>query len=169
MEGDPPLKPGTGSILPERADDQPAGSANAGDLPSAVIGSVSGRAGTVFGPLPAAPVGGETRDLNAAVHPILVVGLGISTALLLVGIALELLSGGSLPTVTLAPGVALAAALHVRPSGFISLGLLVLMATPILRVMGSVLVFMVERDWLYMGVTLFVLAVMVVSIIVGRG
>jgi uncharacterized membrane protein len=52
--------------------------------------------------------------------------------------------------------------LHGR--GLIQLGLLLLIATPIARVLVSVFEFARERDWLYVGVTLFVLVVLVYSL-----
>jgi uncharacterized membrane protein len=48
--------------------------------------------------------------------------------------------------------------LHSR--GFIQLGLLILIATPVARVAFSVIGFAGERDWLYVGVTLTVLALL---------
>jgi len=52
-----------------------------------------------------------------------------------------------------------AVALHSR--GFIQLGLLVLLATPVARVAFSVIGFASERDWLYVAITLGVLALLV--------
>lgn len=48
--------------------------------------------------------------------------------------------------------------LHSR--GFIQLGLLILIATPVARVAFSVIGFAGERDWLYVGVTLTVLTLL---------
>jgi len=123
----------------------------------------------MLGPLPAGVSVANTRDLNDAVHRILVIGLVISTGLLLIGILLDLVLGRSLPTATLAPGQVAGALLSLRPSGFLSLGLLVLLVTPIVRVIGSVIVFIWERDWRFALVTSLVLAIMIVSMIVGHG
>jgi uncharacterized membrane protein len=51
---------------------------------------------------------------------------------------------------------------HAR--GLIQLGLLLLIATPVARVAFSVAAFAAERDWLYVGVTLIVLAILVYSL-----
>ena len=48
--------------------------------------------------------------------------------------------------------------------GFIQLGLLVLIATPIARVVFSVIGFARQRDWLYVGITAVVLALLTFSI-----
>jgi uncharacterized membrane protein len=55
-----------------------------------------------------------------------------------------------------------AISLHGR--GLIQLGLLILIATPVARVAFSVVAFALERDWLYVAVTLIVLAVLLYSL-----
>ncbi|HEX9116011.1 MAG TPA: DUF1634 domain-containing protein [Anaerolineae bacterium] len=124
---------------------------------------------TILGPLPAGVSAKQTRDLNDAVHQILVIGLGISTVLLVLGLILEAVRGQPLPDATLDIGEAVRRILSLRPSGFLSLGLLALMFTPIVRVIGSVVVFIWERDRLYTLVTLGVLGVMIVSVLLGHG
>jgi len=56
----------------------------------------------------------------------------------------------------------------LNSSGIIQLGLLVLIATPILRVIFSVIAFALERDALYVVATLIVLAVLLYSLF-GKG
>ncbi len=127
------------------------------------------RVSTILGPLPGRVTMQKTRDLNDAVHGILIVGLAISSALLVFGLALALLASQPPPTALLSPAAAIQACLALQPAGFLSLGLIVLLITPITRVIGSVIVFAWERDWVYTVVTLTVLVVMVISIMVGRG
>ncbi len=52
--------------------------------------------------------------------------------------------------------------------GIIELGLLVLIATPVIRVAFSVVAFALEGDYLYVGITLIVLAVLTFSLAGGR-
>ena len=52
--------------------------------------------------------------------------------------------------------------------GIIALGLLVLVATPIARVIFAIIGFARERDWLYTVVSLIVLAVLAFSLVHGR-
>lgn len=73
---------------------------------------------------------------------------------------------GYFPT---APTTVLRAALDGKPYAIIGLGMLLLIATPILRVALSVVFFFAQRDWLYTTVTVFVLAVLLVSLIIGVG
>jgi uncharacterized membrane protein len=52
--------------------------------------------------------------------------------------------------------------------GVIQLGLLLLVATPIARVIFSVFAFARERDWLYVLLTLIVLGVLLYSLLAGH-
>ena len=56
-----------------------------------------------------------------------------------------------------------------EPLAIVMLGLLVLLLTPILRVAISIVVFALERDWLYTVITLLVLLILLVSLLLGRG
>ena len=50
--------------------------------------------------------------------------------------------------------------------GIIALGLLLLIATPVARVAFSVYTFARQRDWTYVAITLFVLAVLLYSLFI---
>jgi uncharacterized membrane protein len=52
-----------------------------------------------------------------------------------------------------------------RGRGLIQLGLLLLIATPIARVAFSIVGFAMERDWMYVGFTVVVLAVLLYSLL----
>jgi uncharacterized membrane protein len=58
-------------------------------------------------------------------------------------------------------------ALAFESRGIIQFGLLLLVATPVARVVFSVFAFILERDWTYVLVTLLVLAVLSYSLIAG--
>ena len=49
------------------------------------------------------------------------------------------------------------------------LGLMLLVATPVLRVAVSVIAFGLERDMRYVIITLIVLAILITSFLLGRG
>jgi uncharacterized membrane protein len=55
------------------------------------------------------------------------------------------------------------------PLALVALGLLILLLTPILRVAISIVIFALERDWLYTVITLIVLLILLVSLLLGRG
>lgn len=56
-------------------------------------------------------------------------------------------------------------ALHFDGRAIIQLGLLILIATPVARVAFSAVAFAIERDFLYVWITLFVLAVLLYSLL----
>ena len=111
----------------------------------------------------------RARNLNEVVHHVLIFGLAVSTVLILIGLGLDLVDHRPVPNNV--PGFleTLRRTAALRPSGFLTLGLLVLVATPILRVIGSTLAFIYERDWRYAAITLFVLLVVSLSLFLGQG
>jgi uncharacterized membrane protein len=112
---------------------------------------------------------GRRRRLDKRIHMMLIVGLFASTATILAGLALDLFLSRSVPVTAPAPREVIPRILELRPSGFLALGLLMLIATPILRVVGSFVAFVHERDWRYAGVTLLVLMILSISLLAGRG
>jgi uncharacterized membrane protein len=52
-----------------------------------------------------------------------------------------------------------------QPLAIIQLGLLLLIATPVARVFFSIIGFAMERDWLYIGVTIVVLLLLLHSLV----
>ena len=111
---------------------------------------------------------GDERRVSKAVQWTLGVGLSVSALLMLAGLAGSLAAGRRLPKAVLEPGPALGQALHLHAAGLLSLGLLVLILTPFLRVAGTLVVFLRQHDWRYTAVTAVVLTVMIVSLFVGQ-
>ena len=62
-----------------------------------------------------------------------------------------------------------AEALAGHGRGLIQLGLLVLIATPVARVVFSVFAFLRQRDWVYVAVTVIVLGLLCYSLFGGHG
>lgn len=58
--------------------------------------------------------------------------------------------------------------IHLRGEAIIMAGLLLLIATPVMRVAVSIVAFIVERDWVFVIVTSFVLAMLVLSFVLGK-
>jgi uncharacterized membrane protein len=73
---------------------------------------------------------------------------------------------GEPPQLRSVAGVVRSAA-ALEAEGLIELGLLLLIATPIARVALSAIVFLLQRDWLYVGITLVVLALLTYSLLGG--
>jgi len=57
---------------------------------------------------------------------------------------------------------------ELRPAAVISLGLLLLIATPVIRVGLSVVLFIKEQDYLYTAITLLVLGILLFSLMFGK-
>ncbi len=124
----------------------------------------------------------RARAIERAIGLILRGGVLISLGLLVAGIALTfarnpawlhdapgfdaLLRSGALaaPAITDLP----AGLARLDGGAFSALGLLVLILTPVMRVAVSLLGFAVQRDRAYVAITAFVLAMLVVSFVVGK-
>ena len=57
--------------------------------------------------------------------------------------------------------------LNNRGMNIIQLGVVLLIATPIIRIAFSVIAFLVEKDYLYVGITLLVLGIILLSMLGG--
>jgi uncharacterized membrane protein len=110
----------------------------------------------------------EQRNLDHTIHQLLIVGLAISVSFMLLGLFLDLILNRTIPTAIPNLGEIFTRVASLRPSGFLSLGLLVLIATPVVRVVGSFIAFIYERDWRYAGITFLVLLVVICSIVIGK-
>jgi uncharacterized membrane protein len=110
----------------------------------------------------------HTSDLNDVIHRVLVIGLFVSTATMLAGMVLAVVRHRALATTAPELGSVWARVEALRPSGFLALGILILIATPICRVLGSFVIFSYERDWRYAGITMIVLLVLIASLLIGR-
>ena len=124
----------------------------------------------------------RTRQMESLVRRVLQAGLLASMVLVLVGMLLfgavhpsRLTSPESLPALV-DPGAKFSHTLgdvasatsDLSAEGIIAAGLLVLIATPVLRVALSVVGFAFQRDWVYVGLTVLVLLVLLGSFLVGK-
>jgi len=107
---------------------------------------------------------------------ILTGGVSISAALIAVGLVTGLvagwgqsLTGGPTGTAAASNFSAIADNLAAfRPIGIAQLGLLVLLATPVVRVAAAIVGFALERDRLYVAVSAIVLGILLASIFLLR-
>ena len=118
--------------------------------------------------------------MTRAISLLLLVGVGVSALVLAFGLLLVVLTGqtgyheavslglvlgreGSVAFPRTIGGV-LQGAAQLRPFAVIELGTLLLIATPVFRVAASVLLFLLEQDYLYTAITLGVLGLLLFSI-----
>lgn len=114
------------------------------------------------------------EKMDAVISTLLRFGVTCATAVVLVGGVVYLLHhGASIPeyrvfrgepqTLTALGGIMDRASL-LNGKALIQVGLLILVATPVVRVAFSVFAFASQRDWTYTAVTLLVLALLLASL-----
>jgi len=59
-------------------------------------------------------------------------------------------------------------ALALKPAAIVSLGLMLLILTPVFRVTASIVLFLLERDWVFTVITSVVLLILLVGLIFGK-
>ncbi|MGI8550684.1 MAG: DUF1634 domain-containing protein [Dehalococcoidia bacterium] len=135
-----------------------------------------------------------TGDIERIVSEVLRYGVLLSFAIVLAGSVWLFLAGntgyaglgtigkGALKTLTFyrggkhpvfaaptTPGETIRGVMQGKPYALIALGLLVLIATPVFRVAVSVATFLWEGDRLYGLITAYVLLVLIISFVAGKG
>ncbi len=132
---------------------------------------------------------GESRDtlrIELLIAHLYRWGVALSFAIIVVGITLLLLTGQSgysqagsddissilqyraTPNFPNTLSDVFTGVLVLKPFAIISLGLLVLIALPVLRVALSVVAFARQRDWVYFMITAFVLTMLLLSFVIGE-
>jgi uncharacterized membrane protein len=92
-------------------------------------------------------------DLNRLIYRVLWSGVVLSVAVIVLGLAAKALSPAGFPRIPAPLPVVLEEAAQLTPSGLLSLGVLLMILTPIARVFLTTLVFAEERDRTYVLVT----------------
>lgn len=106
-------------------------------------------------------------DPEEIIIKVLRVGVMISSSLILIGLLLLYIKGGENFYSNISLGAILNGLKNFNPYSIIMLGLLVLIITPVLRVISSIFVFYIEKDFLYMKITVIVLIILSISFFIG--
>lgn len=109
----------------------------------------------------------EVEDTNRLVYHVLRGGLVASAGFVVFSAILALAGGASLPEVSVPLRALGGDFLQLTPSGLMSLGVLVLIFTPMVRVAASLLSFVKDRDRPYVVVTAIVLVNLLVGLSLG--
>ncbi len=106
------------------------------------------------------------EQLDRIAGMVLLLGAAASLAIMLAGFALQGSAPlpGSFPAQP--PAVVLAGVRQLQPLAVVNLGILVLMATPVARVIIAFVGFALQRRWRFVGVSGFVFLVLMASILV---
>lgn len=117
------------------------------------------------------------RQVEISIAILLRTGVFLAAAVVLIGGVLYLAHSGQMrphyhvfhgePSDLRSPGGVVREALTGRPDAIIELGMLLLILTPIARVMFSVVAFVRERDLMYVIMTLVVLTLLLYSLLAG--
>ena len=108
------------------------------------------------------------EPVERVVRGILLCGIALSVALMAAGLILGVAQGAGLPR-GVVPLAELPRGLAApQPAAYLSLGLIVLIGTPFVRVAGSLVIFVKQRDGRYVLVTATVLFVMCLGVVLGR-
>jgi len=121
------------------------------------------------------PAGGwNDLRIEIIVGVLLRTGVILAAAVVLVGAVLYLSRHGNEipnyatfhgePESLKSPADVFQGVMHLSARAIIQFGLLLLIATPVARVLFSAIAFVLERDGMYVGITLFVLAVLLLSL-----
>lgn len=120
---------------------------------------------------------GPRHSINAGLSRVLIAGVWAAALLCLGGLIFAASRGEAHPPFKpfspvaglASPGSIFAKALAMDARGLMALGVLVLIATPVLRVGFSLVAFILERDRVYIAVTVLVLALLGVGLFAGLG
>jgi uncharacterized membrane protein len=124
---------------------------------------------------PQAKAPNDDSALDARIGALLQVGVFSSAAVILAGgVILLARHGRDIPNYSTFHGVPnrlntlsgiVTGAMHGDALAIVQFGILMLIATPVARVVFSVFAFLAERDWLYVAISALVLCVLAYSLI----
>lgn len=106
----------------------------------------------------------EPSPLDDRVKWVLLVGMLSSVAVLLAGLALYI-AKGSMDTAAISIGNIPSELLAGNPVAVISLGIILLLATPVLRVITVILTMAEKKDDMFTGIAFIVLVLLFISFI----
>ncbi|TMA06527.1 MAG: DUF1634 domain-containing protein [Methanobacteriota archaeon] len=107
----------------------------------------------------------EVEDINRLIYHILRGGVVVSVAFLLFGFILAGVTGRPLPEHSIPPRALGPDLIPFTPTGYLNMGVLVLIFTPVARVLLSLLSFLEERDRAYVLMTGIVLTNLLISVV----
>jgi uncharacterized membrane protein len=102
--------------------------------------------------------------LNRTMHRVLVTGMVLSFVTLVLGLTMYALNpteGTTLPLDKIVDGI-----VHGNPIAVIDLGIVLLIATPFVRIIAAGISFGLEKDYRFMGIAVFVLAMIILAVFI---
>ena len=114
----------------------------------------------------------EDAGLTAVIGWVLQVGVIISSVIIVLGMGLYFLHPAGRQQTTLMPHTlaqVFQGVLLLQPAAIIALGLIILIATPVVRVAISILAFAFEHDRKFTVISTIVLLILLLSFLLGKG
>jgi uncharacterized membrane protein len=105
-----------------------------------------------------------SQRMNRTMYLVLVTGLVLSFSVMIIGLAMYAVTpteGSTLPLDKILDGI-----VHGNPIAVIDLGIVILIATPLVRIIAAGITFGLERDYRFLGVSIFVLAMIVLAVFI---
>jgi uncharacterized membrane protein len=106
----------------------------------------------------------SSERMNRTVYLVLVTGMILSFSIMIIGLVMYAITpteGTTLPLDKIVEGI-----VHGNPIAIIDLGIVILIATPFVRVMAAGLTFGQERDYRFVGISIFVLAMIILAVLI---
>ncbi len=113
----------------------------------------------------------ELQGVEMIISKALRAGVVVSGTVIFIGLLIFLLSGNSgypesvYPS---KPSEIIRGLLELKSYAVIMTGIMILIATPVFRVGVSIIVFAVEKDYLYVKITTVVFLILIVSMVLGK-
>ncbi len=106
----------------------------------------------------------EVEDINRLIYHVLRGGVVVSVSFILFAFILRALGGADIPPNSISTRNLVPELVRFTPAGYLNLGILLMIFTPVARVVLSFLSFAEDRDRTYVGVTGIVLVNLLVSV-----
>jgi uncharacterized membrane protein len=106
----------------------------------------------------------DNQRLNRTMYLVLVTGMVLSFSIMVIGLVMYAISpteGTTLPMDKILDGI-----VQGNPIAVIDLGIVLLIATPLVRIIAAGITFGLERDYRFLGIAVFVLAMIVLAIFI---
>ncbi|NLW07174.1 MAG: DUF1634 domain-containing protein [Clostridia bacterium] len=111
--------------------------------------------------------GEKAYSLEGIVGSILRIGVTGSVVIMLLGLGLLAFRPGPIGVEVLPVAQILSQAIRLRPLALLNLGVLVLLITPLMGVLIATVIFIMQKERLFVIISLTVLAVLFISMLIG--
>lgn len=125
-------------------------------------------------PVTSAPPASTEENVYTDVYRMLIAGMIVSSVLFAIGIILAMLHPQYVPLTSrwvrseYHAGLVVHGLLHGDPSAIMLVATVLLILTPVARVVVSIVAFLIDRDYKFVAVTSFVFLVMIITVILGE-